>query len=775
MTRSTDRRTDLAVAAGLAVAALAFHWRLWLPAGQRWYFAGGDFVDQFYAFAGLEAAALAQGRLPLWNPFAYAGAPFWADVQAAVAYPPSLAVVLGSLAVFGYLPFVVLEAEAVAHVALAAIGTYLFARRVTRHRAAAVVSAVAFGGGGYLAGYPPLQLAVLESNAWLPWALLGVERSLAAAADPARRRPFDPVLPVALGMSILAGHPQSANYTLYAVAGYLAWRTRPWTAARGGPGRRPWLAAGAGLAGALGLSAAGWLPALQLLARSTRADASHALLSNGFPPRELLGAVVPGLTQWSPLYVGVVPLLLAAAAAWAALSGDGPAEAGGGSPGAGPSIEPRTDAGPAGLDGFWIALAGVALLLSLGRHGFAFDVFYHLAPGFDLFRGQERAAFLFSFGLAMLAGSGFRAWSARRPAALWAVTSGATAVAAVCIAVGVSTTAPAVREAAVRGALLAGAASVLSLARAQGRLRARAFAGAVVACIAVDLYAAGAHVNLVPAPPAELAVDPLVAALRAGATGRVHNEDRLPRNFGVLHGVEATSGASPLRLRTFDDLHGALSRSNERRLWDLLAVSDVLSWRAALDAPAERVAALGEGDAATYLHRLTAATPFVWRAVSAERVDGDAAALERLASPDFDPLATVLLHDGVPGGPAGRQSGVGNVVRRPGEVEAQTYGDGPGWLVFSEMHYPGWQATVDARPAPVLRADVALIAVPVPPGEHTVRLWFTAPWVGVGIAVSALSMAVVAGLAALQRRAGHAPRPGAGAGEVDAGRPGGGR
>lgn len=737
MIRSSDRRRDAAVLAGLAAAALAFCWRLWLPGDRRWFFAGGDFVDQFYAFATFEAAALAHGRLPLWNPFAYAGAPFWADVQAAVAYPPSLVVILVSLAVFGRLPFAALEVEAVAHIALAAAGTYLFARRILRHRIGAIVSAVTFGFSGYLTGYPPLQLAVLESNAWLPWALLGVERMLdgtAVGATPRRR--FDAVLPVALALAILAGHPQSANYTLYAVAAYLSWRTWPWTVGRGGPGRRPWVAAGAALAIALGLSAAGWLPALQFLWLSNRADASWEMLANGFPPRELVGLVVPGLTQWSPLYVGVVPLLLAVAAARLALGRAGGA--------------PGPDGERARLSRFWVGLTGVALLLSLGRHAFLFDVFYRVAPGFDLFRGQERAAVLASFGLAMLAGDGYRLWRGRRPAAARAVTMGATGVAALCIAVAIAAP-PAVRVAAVRGALLAGAASALTLARSHRRLRARSLAVATLACIAVDLYAANAGVNLVPTPPAELTADPFVAAVRQGATGRVHNEDRLPRNFGVLHGVEATSGASPLRLRTFDALRDRLSGTNEQRMWDLLAVSDLLTWRAAIDAPAEGVLMQGEGEAATYLFRLETATPYVWRAATAEVVASDAEALDRLAAADFDPLATVLLHDGEPGGPVGQQSGVGNVVRRTGEVEAQTYGDGPGWLVFSEMHYPGWRAAVDGRPAPVLRADVALIAVPVPAGEHAVRLWFTAPWVTAGIAISAATALVVAG-AALARR-----------------------
>jgi hypothetical protein len=45
-----------------------------------------------------------------------------------------------------------------------------------------------------------------------------------------------------------------------------------------------------------------------------------------------------------------------------------------------------------------------------------------------------------------------------------------------------------------------------------------------------------------------------------------------------------------------------------------------------------------------------------------------------------------------------------------------------GFLRISEVFYPGWKVTVDQKPAEVLRADLAWMAVYVPKGEHKVTL-----------------------------------------------------
>ena len=47
-----------------------------------------------------------------------------------------------------------------------------------------------------------------------------------------------------------------------------------------------------------------------------------------------------------------------------------------------------------------------------------------------------------------------------------------------------------------------------------------------------------------------------------------------------------------------------------------------------------------------------------------------------------------------------------------------------GILVFSEIYYPGWEATIDGQPAQLGRVNYVLRALKVGPGQHQVELSF---------------------------------------------------
>lgn len=77
-----------------------------------------------------------------------------------------------------------------------------------------------------------------------------------------------------------------------------------------------------------------------------------------------------------------------------------------------------------------------------------------------------------------------------------------------------------------------------------------------------------------------------------------------------------------------------------------------------------------------------------------------------------------------------------------------------GVVVFSEIYYPGWQATIDGTPVDIARADYILRAMHVPSGSHTIEMWFEPQSIRVTetIAYVALALLVIGVMAWVWRQ-----------------------
>jgi hypothetical protein len=128
-------------------------------------------------------------------------------------------------------------------------------------------------------------------------------------------------------------------------------------------------------------------------------------------------------------------------------------------------------------------------------------------------------------------------------------------------------------------------------------------------------------------------------------------------------------------------------------------------------------------------------------AVGGARVAAGIHGLMALVEPSFDPRREIVLPAGKPVPPPAAFVGAARVVAEKADrvrIEADLSADG--YVVLVDGHDPGWRASVDGAPAPLLRANVAFRAVAVRAGRHFVEMVYRPRTALAGLALSLLSL-----------------------------------
>lgn len=632
----------------LLLLPFLFFWQVWWPdPAYRLAFEEGDFTLQYFPMQFFAARSYRQGRLPLWSPYTYSGEPVVAESLYAVFYPLSL----WRLLLPTFSPFI-LEIEVLVYLGLATVSTFLLVRELTENLAAGVLAGVAFGLGGFLTSYPMLQVAILQVALWLPVGLWLLERAL-------QRRSLIALglAGIAFGAAVLGGHFQTFLYIVYLTAAYFLFRVFYLHL-----DLRFALKAAVLLAViVVGVGAPQWLPSAEIAGRSPRADLSYEAVAHGFALDDLWGLVRPNLGEWSPLYVGWIPLALALLAVFALRKAE---------------------------TWFWAAVVLVALLLSLGGNGFLYPLFHAVAPGFDLFRDQERSALLVTFGLAILAGYGYDLLVRRWP---WLGKAGPVLL-------------------------------VLAL---------------------FNLYYANQGAVLQPLPPGGYTPSSeVVTYLQAeqDAVARISSESNLPLggNAGLYYGLRDVTGDGPLHQAHYDLF---LELVPEVRWWQLLNVEHVVTERT-FDYPGISLA-LDDVEQNVRVHRLDFNQRPVWITHDVEVMPNQEAAIYFTSDMGrVDPVQTAVLEtapDPAPRPVTGAES-ARITDFSPHRVVAEVELSAPGVVVFSEIDYPGWIAYANGERVERLRAFGILRAVALPAGEWEIEWRFRPLTVYVGLALCAVTV-----------------------------------
>lgn len=152
---------------------------------------------------------LVHGHLPWWNPYEATGTPLAGEMQSGALFPPNILLLLSNGQLYLH---ILLEA-------LAGISTYFLLRRLDLAWWACVAGAGAFALNGTFAW---LQHGAFNPVAFLPLALLGVERARSAAL--AGRSGGWRLLALAGALSFLAGFPETTYLDTLLVLVWFVWR-----------------------------------------------------------------------------------------------------------------------------------------------------------------------------------------------------------------------------------------------------------------------------------------------------------------------------------------------------------------------------------------------------------------------------------------------------------------------------------------------------------------------------------------------------------------------
>ena len=110
----------------------------------------------------------------------------------------------------------------------------------------------------------------------------------------------------------------------------------------------------------------------------------------------------------------------------------------------------------------------------------------------------------------------------------------------------------------------------------------------------------------------------------------------------------------------------------------------------------------------------------------------------------LDPRQTVLVErDDLPPGRRQTFRPAKLVSYSATKVTMEAQLDAPGYLVLTDVYYPGWSAVVDGRPGRVVSANVAFRAVALEPGRHVVEFRYAPPGAKIGGFISLLTILIL--------------------------------
>jgi hypothetical protein len=770
-----------AAAVFLALAVVYF-----LPAlmpGKQIY--GSDFINAGYFFQDYLSRRFAAGELPTWVPYLYGGVPLFSN--AGSTFYPVRFVADWLLPVKDILPAIF-----VFQFFVAGWGMYLLARELGCRAWVAFTGGLAFQWTGLMtswvfAGHDGRVIV----GSFIPLFFFGLHRGIRTG----RLAPFVAAA-ASLGFALLSFQIQVAWYML---VGGLLWavfsllhlgtfRDRPLAAKV--------IALGVGaVAFGFAMGAVNFIPFSGYVEFSPRAGAEgrgyEYSVSYSMPAANILGMAVPeqiGSSVGNPVtgapafpayrgpngfklhseYVGATALVLLALGCYFARR-----------------------------NRYWLFFGGAGLFflsMALGGNTGLYRLYWAVLPGLKKFRAPDLAFVMVAFAVGVMAVLALEALARARDAEadrraateakqrLELVPAFGGAVVAIAILGAITLGPPAGTPGGVsaapgwmRFAVFAAAVTVALWLWSSRRMGSTAAMVVLALVTTADLWIIGKKFFYTLPDPGELFAEDDVASFLLNQRGPfrvwpVPGGSAWPQqiDYPMLYRIDQAGGEHGNQLQRYNEFvgPGPASSPSWENLRDprFLAADNVRYLVISQEVQAPMLREVFRGQSAI-VYENTEALGRAWLVGEAIPARPEQS-MSILKGPRWDPRRNAVVETTAPlalGGTALRGTAAVTTYA-PERVEVRTEANAAALLVLADNWYPGWQATVDGRAAPIYRTNHTFRGVVVPAGRHSVVFTFDPAGVKEGFIVYLVCFALLGGygvwlLVERRRRRAVSPAP----------------
>lgn len=711
----------------------------------------------------------------LWNPYFFAGTPFVGNPEAAMFYPTNfLFFFIPTNLAFGYV-FII-------NIFLIGIFTYLFAKEIKIDKFSAFLSAIiTMFSGGIMAKIIPAQIFTIESITWFPLLMLMYQKTLSS-----NKIIYGVLSGIPIAFMLLAGTTQIALYAICIALLFFSfiYTTKNLFQNKRNSFKKILFAPPISLIVGFTLAAVQLIPSFEFAKLSARANGLSYEFASDFSlhPYQLITIFLPHFFG-SPLvtnsywglsgnfwelcfYSGILPIFLALIA----------------------FAYKRNK-----YTIFFTSILVFSLLFAFGRFFPFFKLFYDYFPGFDLFRGPTRILFLSSFSISILAGFGLSKLtndeiSSREKKGIGLIvfliltlSIASIFVASLITKNNLVTSFIALKGLAIRNdhnaiqnlivndlillALLAFLSSILILAKIRNILKPVQIKLLAGALIIFDLWIFSIKFYTTIDPDLFFKTPSYINVIKQDKTKfRIFDVDGDKLFLHGINKIESLSGFGAFYLKNYREflwLSGdhldtpyesffAFRNIKNLNILKLLNTKYIITRKPLSIDGIEKVY-----DKKESIYKINGTLPRAYVVPNAVVLKSKQEIFTYLKKTSFDPKKMVILENSSPY-PVKNSSTFNRVsisTYEPNRIEMQTYLENPGYLVLSEIWYPGWKAYDNRKETEIFKANYIFRSIYIQKGKHDITFIYDPDSYKIGKTISIISfLAIIMYIIHLRKR-----------------------